>query len=54
MDTVQTRGAAEAPGGRIGSGGEAEHGLTPGGDPERHLTIDWWNAYSQPGTFVGE
>jgi hypothetical protein len=44
MDTIETRGAAEAPGGRIGSGGEAEHGLTPGGDPERHPTIDNVNA----------
>jgi hypothetical protein len=40
MDTIEIRGAAEAPGGRIGSGGEAEHGLTPGGDPERHPTIE--------------
>ena len=40
MDTIETRGAAEAPGGRIGSGGEAERGVTPGGDPERHPTID--------------
>jgi hypothetical protein len=44
MDTIETRGAAEAPGGRIGSGGEAERGLTPGGDPERHPTIDNVNA----------
>jgi hypothetical protein len=44
IDTIEIRGAAEAPGGRIGSGGEAEHGLTPGGDPERHPTIDNVNA----------
>jgi hypothetical protein len=44
MDTIEIRGAAEAPGARIGSGGEAEHGLTPGGDPERHPTIDNVNA----------
>ena len=44
MGTIETRGTAEAPGGRIGSGGEAEHGLTPGGDPERHPTIDNVNA----------
>ena len=44
MGTIETRGAAEAPGGRIGSGGEAEHGLTPGDDPERHPTIDNVNA----------
>jgi hypothetical protein len=28
MDTIETCGAADAPGGRIGSGGEAERGLT--------------------------
>jgi uncharacterized membrane protein len=44
MDTIEIRGTAEAPGGRNGSGGEAEHGLTPGGDPERHPTIDNVNA----------
>ena len=44
MDTMETRGAAEVSGGRIGSGGEAEQGLTPGGDPERHPTIDNVNA----------
>jgi hypothetical protein len=44
MDTIETRGAAEVPGGRIGSGGEAKHCLTPGGDPERHPTIDNVNA----------
>jgi hypothetical protein len=44
MDTIEIHGAAEAPGGRIGSGGEAERGLTPGGDPERHPTIDNVNA----------
>jgi hypothetical protein len=44
MDTIETRSAAEAPGGRIGSGGEAEHCLTSGGDPERHPTIDNVNA----------
>jgi hypothetical protein len=59
MDTIEARGAAEAPGGRIGSGGKAEPGLTPGGDPERHPTIDNLNAlladaYPQPSTFVGE
>lgn len=32
MGTIETRGTAEAPSGRIGSGGEAECGLTPGGD----------------------
>ena len=44
MDTMETRGAAEVSGGRIGSGGETEQGLTPGGDPERHPTIDNVNA----------
>ena len=44
MGTIETRGTAEAPSGRIGSGGEAECGLTPGGDPERHPTIDNVNA----------
>jgi hypothetical protein len=44
METIETRGATEAPGGRIGSGGEAEHYLAPGGDPERHPTIDNVNA----------
>jgi hypothetical protein len=44
MDTFETRGAAEAPGRRIGSGGKAERGVTPGGDPERHPTIDNVNA----------
>ena len=44
METIETRGAAEAPGGRIGSGGEAERGVTPGGHPERHPTIDNVNA----------
>ena len=44
MDTIETPGAAEAPGGRIGSGGQAKHGLIPGGDPERHPTIDNVNA----------
>ena len=44
MDTIEIRGAAETPGGRLGSGREAEHGLTPGGDPERHPTIDNVNA----------
>jgi hypothetical protein len=37
---LKTRGAVEAPVRRIGSGAEAGHGLTPGGDSERHPTID--------------
>jgi uncharacterized membrane protein len=40
MGTIETRGTAEAPGGRIGSGGEAECGLTPGDDPERLSTTE--------------
>jgi hypothetical protein len=59
MDTIEIRGAAEALGGRIGSGGETEHRLTAGDDPERHPTIDdvsalLANPYPQPSTFVGE
>jgi hypothetical protein len=59
MDTIETRGAAEAPGGRIGSGGEAERGLTLAATQNaiRRSTIStpcWQNAYPQPSTFVCE
>ena len=59
MDTIETRGAAEAPGGRIGSGGEAElvSPLAATRNAIRRSTMStpcWRNAYPQPSTFVGE
>ena len=44
MDTIETRGSSRSAGWKVGSGGEAERGLTPGGDQERHPTIDNVNA----------
>ena len=43
MDTIETRGASEA-GWAAWQGGEAKHGLAPGGDPEHHPTIGNVNA----------
>jgi hypothetical protein len=43
MDTIETRGATKATSGKIGPN-ESERGLAPGGDPERHPTIENVNA----------